>query len=122
VSAGNRERGEANQAGSLRVTMEVDVFSEAWWDSKTLTLDGVDTRGHPGTPRHNWIRWRLIDELLRRYYFRGGTRNFLAEGIWPKWQDYARSIRTHQDMTFPHQPHRSCTLTFAMTLRQRAST
>jgi hypothetical protein len=46
----------------------MDALSTSWWDSKTLTLDGVDTRDYPGIPRLNWVRWRLIDELLRRYY------------------------------------------------------
>ena len=121
----------------------MDAFSRSWWDSKTLTLDGVDTRAYVGTPRLNWIRWRLMDELLRRYYldiglevgfgqqgielyndplwspncsrtpryfgrlcanhvhsaieetweelgesFRGGTQDFVSEGVWPTWSDY----------------------------------
>jgi hypothetical protein len=59
------------QDGGRRVLREryMAVFDELWWDSKTLTLSGVDTRGiGPEVPRLNWIRWRLIDELLRRYY------------------------------------------------------
>ena len=43
-------------------------FDVGWWDAKTLSLDGVDTTGDPMTPRLSWIRWRLIDELLCRYY------------------------------------------------------
>lgn len=121
----------------------MDAFSKSWWDSKTLTLDGVDTRAYPGTPRLNWIRWRLMDDLLHRSYtdiglevgfgqqgvelyndplwspncsrapryfgrlcanhvhsaieetweelgesFRGGTQNFVSEGVWSTWSDY----------------------------------
>jgi len=50
----------------------MDAFSKSWWDSKSLTLDGVDTRATPGTPRLNWIRWRLMDELLHRYHTDNG--------------------------------------------------
>jgi hypothetical protein len=46
----------------------MSVFGEEWWDAKTMTLDGLDTRGEPTIPRLLWIRWRLIDELLRRFY------------------------------------------------------
>ncbi len=49
--------------------MRVGAFDEVWWDSKTMTLHGVDTRDEGSVaPRLNWIRWRLIDELLRRFY------------------------------------------------------
>lgn len=46
------------------------AFDEAWWDARTRRHGRFDTRGVPaeGAVHVTWIRWRLIDELLRRYY------------------------------------------------------
>lgn len=63
-----------------------EPFSAAWWDSRTLTSEGVDTRTAPegpeGIARFNWIRWRLVDELLRRYYRETGLEpGFTVEQV-----------------------------------------
>ena len=46
------------------------AFDEQWWDVRTLRFGRVDTTGfpHEGATFVAWVRWRLIDELLRRYY------------------------------------------------------
>lgn len=46
------------------------AFDEAWWDLRTMRNGVIDTHGMPleGTPQLSWVRWRLIDDLLQRYY------------------------------------------------------
>lgn len=46
------------------------AFDEQWWDVRTVHHGRFDTGGLPaeGATYVAWIRWRLIDELLRRYY------------------------------------------------------
>lgn len=46
------------------------AFDEAWWDARTRRYDRFDTDGVPteGAANVAWMRWRLVDELLRRYY------------------------------------------------------
>lgn len=46
------------------------AFDEHWWDVRTAHHGNFDTGGlaTDGTTYVAWIRWRLIDELLRRYY------------------------------------------------------
>lgn len=42
------------------------AFDQAWWDARTLTFGRVQPSEHDTTGY--WIRWRLIDDLLQRYY------------------------------------------------------
>lgn len=46
------------------------AFDEAWWDARTRRHDRYDLDGVPteGALHVAWMRWRLVDELLRRYY------------------------------------------------------
>src|SRR5215213_2737093 len=46
------------------------AFDEAWWDARSMPDGFIDTTGLPaeGSSSAAWTRWRLIDELLRRYY------------------------------------------------------
>jgi len=46
------------------------AFDEAWWDARTRRHGRFDTNGVPteGAVHVAWMRWRLVDELLRRYY------------------------------------------------------
>jgi hypothetical protein len=46
------------------------AFDEQWWDLRTVHFGKYDTGGlvDDGGNYVLWVRWRLIDELLRRYY------------------------------------------------------
>lgn len=45
------------------------AFDEAWWDARTRRHGRFDVAGDPSEATHvAWMRWRLVDELLRRYY------------------------------------------------------
>lgn len=46
------------------------AFDEHWWDVRSLRFGRVDTGGlpHEGATFVAWVRWRLIDDLLQRYY------------------------------------------------------
>lgn len=46
------------------------AFDEAWWDARCLRFGKVHTAGivTDGAGHVAWTRWRLIDELLRRFY------------------------------------------------------
>jgi hypothetical protein len=46
------------------------AFDAGWWDARTLSKGDVDTTSGPGTEseRGSWIRWRLIDDLIDRFY------------------------------------------------------
>ncbi len=43
---------------------------QSWWDDHTMHLGAFNTSGlaGEGSTYTNWIRWRLVDELLRRFY------------------------------------------------------
>lgn len=46
-------------------------FDGAWWDARCLVDGKINTGGVPYESGHShvaWIRWRLIDELLGRFY------------------------------------------------------
>lgn len=46
------------------------AFDQTWWDDRTVHYGQFDTSGLvlDGTTYTAWMRWRLVDELLRRYY------------------------------------------------------
>src|SRR4051794_32970027 len=46
------------------------AFDQSWWDDRTMHFGKIDTGGLvlDGATYTAWVRWRLIDELLRRYY------------------------------------------------------
>lgn len=46
------------------------AFDEDWWDARCLRFGKIDTEGvpHEGAVHVAWTRWRLVDELLRRFY------------------------------------------------------
>lgn len=42
------------------------AFDEAWWDARTLVHGYVVHTLHQ--PRDFWVRWRLVDDLVQRFY------------------------------------------------------
>jgi hypothetical protein len=47
----------------------VAAFDQSWWDDRTLRYGKV-AEGEPtgGDDHATWTRWRLVDELLQRFY------------------------------------------------------
>jgi len=46
------------------------AFDQSWWDVRTMHLGKFDTSGlaQDGATYIAWMRWRLVDELLQRFY------------------------------------------------------
>ena len=61
-----------------------EPFSAEWWDSRVLNQGKIDNRRAADDPqavaRFNWTRWRLIDELLQRYYRETGLEPGFSVG------------------------------------------
>lgn len=54
-----------------RHDLTMAAFDQSWWDDRTMHFGTFDTSGLPpqsGGTIATWMRWRLIDDLLRRYY------------------------------------------------------